>query len=102
MFVRLTFCKFAPQSIEEAKRIFMKDVVPVVRNQKGNANIRLLEPTDLSNDFISMTEWETQADAEAYGKSGTYKQLVSLLSSYFTEAPVLKTYHAESVLIGTH
>ena len=102
MFVRLTFCKFAPESIEEARRIFMKDVVPVVRNQKGNINVRLLEPTELSDDFISITEWETQADANAYGHSGTYKQLVNLLNSYFTKAPVLKTYHAESVLIGTH
>jgi quinol monooxygenase YgiN len=101
MFVRLTFCKFAPESVEAAKSVFMKDVIPVVRKQKGNINIRLLEPTELSDDFISVTEWESQADADAYGKSGPYKELVNLLNGYFTKAPVLKTYQAEDVPVAT-
>ena len=102
MFVRLTFVQFAPESAKDAKRIFMQDVVPVVRKQKGNISIRLLEPTELSDDYISLTEWETKADADAYGNSGTYKQLVGLLNSYFTKAPVLKTYQVEDVLIASH
>ncbi|HYC29237.1 MAG TPA: antibiotic biosynthesis monooxygenase family protein [Chitinophagaceae bacterium] len=102
MFVRLTFVKFTPESVKEAKRIFLEDVVPVVRKQKGNISIRLLEPTELSDDFISITEWTTKADAEAYETSGTYRQLVALLNNYFTKKPVLKTYHVEDVLIATH
>ena len=102
MIVRMTFVKFAPESLKEARRIFMKEVVPVVRKQKGNISIRLLEPTELSDDYISLTEWQTQADADAYGKSGTYKKLVDLLSGHFTKAPVLKTYQVEDVLVATH
>lgn len=99
MFVRLTFIKFAPESLKDAKRVYMNDVVPVVRKQKGNINIHLLEPSVLSDDFISLTEWETQADADTYGKSGVYKQLVDRLSGYFTKAPLLKSYAVEDVLI---
>lgn len=102
MFVRLTFIKFAPESVKDAKRVFMQDVVPVVRKQKGNISIRLLEPTELSDDFISVTEWQTKADGDAYGTSGIYKQLVNMLNSYFTKAPVLKTYQTEDVLVATH
>ena len=102
MFVRLTFVNFSPENIEAAKRVFMKEVVPVVRKQKGNINIHLLEPTELSDDFISITEWESQAYADAYQASGTYQQLVALLKDYFTKKPVLKTYRAEDVLIATH
>ena len=102
MFVRLTFVKFAPESVTEAKRIFRTEVVPVVRKQKGNIGIRLLEPGELSDDFISVTEWETQADADAYSASGTYKQLVDLLKGLYAKAPVLKTYHSEEILIASH
>ena len=102
MFVRLTFVKFAPESLQEAKRVYMQEVVPVVRKQKGNLHIRLLEPAELSDDFISLTEWESQADADAYGKSGVYQQMVNLLNNYFTKKPVLKSYQVEDVLIATH
>ena len=34
MFVRLTFCKFLPEKINEAKRIFTKEIMPAVRKQK--------------------------------------------------------------------
>ena len=102
MFVRLTFIKFSPEALNEAKRIYKQEVIPAVRKQKGNVNIRLLEPTELSDDFISVTEWESKADAEAYDASGLYKQLVSRLKDHFTKPAVLKTYTAEEVLITSH
>jgi heme-degrading monooxygenase HmoA len=102
MFVRLTFIKFSPEAVDEAKRVYKQEVIPAVRKQKGNVNIRLLEPTERSDDFISLTEWETKADAEAYDASGLYKQLVNRLKEYFTKTAVLKTYTTEDVLITSH
>ena len=102
MFVRLTFVKFSPQTLEQAKRVFVQEVITAVRKQKGNINIRLLEPTELSDDFISLTEWKTQADAEAYEHSGLYKELVGHLKEYFIKEAVLKTYRAEEILVTSH
>jgi quinol monooxygenase YgiN len=98
MIVRLTYCKFSPDAINEAKKIYNRDVVPVARMQKGNLGIRLIEPIDKSDDFISISEWATQQDAEAYENSGVYKSLVSKLADFLAKPPVLKTYTAEEVL----
>ncbi len=56
MFARLTFISVQPESIEELKRIYNEEVAPVVKSQKGNIGVWLLEPTDSADDFISLTE----------------------------------------------
>ena len=53
MFVRLTFCKFLPEKINEARKIFTDEIIPTVRKQKGLVNIRLFEPVDKISDYIS-------------------------------------------------
>lgn len=98
MIVRLTFCKFNPDSIDEARKIYNRDVVPVAKMQKGNLGIRLIEPVDKSDDFISISEWATQEDAQAYESSGVYKNLVGKLTDFLAKQPVLKTYTTEDVL----
>ena len=98
MIVRLTYCKFIPERIAEAKKIYTADVIPVVKKQKGNVSIRLLEPANKTDDYISVTEWKTKADADAYSSSGVYKDLVRKLEPFFTKQPELKTYVFEEVL----
>lgn len=102
MIVRLTFCKFSPEAVKDAKALYMKDIVPALRKQKGLLNVRLLEPDNKSEDFISLTEWQSQADADAYERSGLYKELVGKLKDFFSKEPVLKTYQAEETLVAVH
>lgn len=101
MFVRLTFCKFSPETIKDAKNVYMKEIAPAIKQQKGNIAVHFLEPVDKAEDFISITEWKTKADAEAYENSGLYKKLVNKLQSYFSKPPVLKTYSAEEAFVTT-
>lgn len=98
MIVRLTYCRFSPDSIDKAKAIYNHDIVPVAKNQKGNLGIRLIEPVDKSDDFISISEWASQEDAELYESSGVYKSLVGRLSDLLAKPAVLKTYTTEDVL----
>jgi heme-degrading monooxygenase HmoA len=98
MIVRLTYISFLPQNLEEAKRIYREQVVPVVKVQKGNLDCRLLEPIDKSDEYISMTTWETRDDADAYDRSGTYRDLVEKVRKDFAKNPVLKVYTTESIL----
>jgi|SRR5947209_5431132 len=97
MFVRLTSLKFSPESIAEVKRIYMQDVVPVVSKLKGNMGIVLLEPVDKADDFVSISRWNTKADADAYESDGLYKSMVGKVASFLTKEPVLRSYHAEDV-----
>ena len=98
MIVRLTFCKFQPDRIAEAKKTYSEQVIPIVKKHKGNVGIRLLEPASKTDDYVSITEWKTQADADAYHTSGVYKDLVEKLKDFFVKQPELKVYTAQEVL----
>jgi len=93
MFVRLTFLDFLPQHVENAKKIFNEEIVPVVKAQKGNIGVWLLESTENNGQYISLTEWQSQADADLYDSSGTYKELVNKVKEMYRDKPVLKTYN---------
>lgn len=101
MHVRTTLVKFLPDYIEQAKKIYYEEIAPVVRQQRGNTGIWLLEPTDKAEDFISLTQWKSKADADAYDNSGLYKNLVKKLEDFISSTPVLKTYNAEEVKVTT-
>ena len=99
MYARLTFIKTSSEHFDRLKRIYNEEITPVIRSQKGNIGCWLLEPTDTSDDTISLTEWTSSADADAYEASGTYRTLVDKIKEYYTSKPVLKTYNvAESKL----
>lgn len=97
MFVRLITCKFLPEKIKEARKIFTGEIVPAIRKQQGLIDIRFLEPTEKMGDYLSITEWNSKADAELYENSGLYKKLLSKLEPFFTKQPELKTYTVEEV-----
>jgi len=98
MYVRLTFLNFLPGKAKEAKRIYNAELVPVVKQQKGNLDCRLLEPVDEAHDYISMTTWESKEQADAYQASGVYSQLVNRVKEFYAKDPVLKVYSTENVL----
>jgi heme-degrading monooxygenase HmoA len=100
MFIRLTFFDFQLQHLDEVKKIFNEEVVPVVKAQKGNLGVWLLEPTNAMDQFISLTEWTTEVDAQTYQHSGVYKQLVDLLKDKYSSNPVLRTYNVASRVVA--
>ncbi len=102
MFARLTFLRIQRERAEDVKKIFNDEIVPVVKSQKGNVGIWLLEPTNENDDFISLTEWMSKADSDTYENSGTYRTLVDKIKDMYTSKPVLKTYNiAESKVMAS-
>jgi heme-degrading monooxygenase HmoA len=98
MIVRLTYFSLLPGKVEGMKRMYTEETTPQVKQQKGNLDCRLLEPVNEADDYISMTVWENQEDADTYHSSGKYKQLVDMARPNFAKEPVLKIYHAENVM----
>jgi heme-degrading monooxygenase HmoA len=94
MFARLTFFNVLPKDVDDLKKVYHDEVVPVIKKQRGNMGAWLLEPSNEIDDYISLTEWVTKADADAYESSGTYKALVDKVKHRFNGNPVLKTYSA--------
>ena len=97
MLVRLTYINFSTENREEVKKIYKEEIVPVVRQQKGNLNVMLLEPVNEGDDYISVTHWESKEDADAYEASGRYRELVEKVKDKYTKKPVLKVYTSEVV-----
>ena len=98
MVVRLTHFGVSPEKVEAMRKLYTDEAIPVVRSQKGNLDCRLLEPVNRNDDFISMTVWDNQEDADAYESTGTYKRLVDKVRGLFSGDPTLKVYHAEGVV----
>ena|ERR1700754_1358219 len=102
MIARLTFFSVAMENVEELKKIYNEEVVPVIRSQKGSVGAWLLVPADTKDDFISLTEWLSKADAEAYEASGTYMEMVKKVKDRFKGDSVVKTYTAvDNKIIAT-
>jgi quinol monooxygenase YgiN len=103
MIARLTFIGIHQEDAEELKKIYNEEVLPVIRNQKGNLGAWLLEPADEKDDFISLTEWVSQNNADAYESGGTYKTLVEKVKGKLRmkSDPVLKIYSAAENKIMT-
>lgn len=93
MFVRLTFTKMDPAKVDEARAVYDSDEVSgVIRKQKGYRFHYLLDSVDNPGEGVSLTAWDSREAAEAYERSGTYKELVGKFASHFTEQPQLRSY----------
>ncbi|MGE5520286.1 MAG: putative quinol monooxygenase [Candidatus Dadabacteria bacterium] len=99
--VRMTFCKLDPKRIEQAKAIFNREIIPVMRDEEGNVGIRLLEPEDSSGDFISVSEWRSQYYADLHEQSGLHIKLLKRLEPFLLRPPVMKVYSTEEVKLFT-
>ncbi|HEV2480948.1 MAG TPA: antibiotic biosynthesis monooxygenase [Puia sp.] len=102
MIARLTFFNAAnPTDVEDFKKMYREQILPVIRNQKGNLGAWLLEPMNEKDQFISLTEWISMADAEQYESSGTYLELVNKVKSRFAGDYQLRTYNIADTRILT-
>lgn len=101
MIARLTFFAVNQKDVEELKRIYNQEIIPVIKTQKGFLGAWMLEPENPKEEFISLTEWVSKADADAYETSGTYKQLVDKVKDKFKGEPKLKVYTAGETKILT-
>ena len=98
MIVRLTYFAASPEKVEAMRKVYNEEAIPVVRSQKGNLDCKLLEPVNKNDDFISMTVWDNQEDADAYQSTGTYKMLVDKVREFFNGDPQLRVYRAQGVV----
>lgn len=101
MYVRLTYCSFVPSTLREAKKVYLEDIVPVVSSQKGIIDMMLLEPDEASDDFISVTLWQTKADSDAYVFSGIFHKMVAKIEGFLAKPPFVKAYYAEKLVVPT-
>jgi heme-degrading monooxygenase HmoA len=95
MWVRLTFAKIKPDSVDELRKIYNEELLPTIKAQKGFVDAMLLEPVNEEEDLISCTLWESKENGDAYETSGTYKEMVGKVANTFAGPPTLKSYEVK-------
>jgi heme-degrading monooxygenase HmoA len=73
--IRLIHIKIDPSEIEKATRIWKTECASLMIRQKGCVSEKLLRCRD-APEFISYSEWDSDAAIEAYRNSEAHKEIV--------------------------
>jgi heme-degrading monooxygenase HmoA len=91
MHARITTVQLRPDTVDASIGIYQQEILPVITAQPGYQGVYFF--TDrASGNGVSITIWASEADAQAYESSGTYRQLVAKLAANFAAPPTLATY----------
>jgi len=91
MHARITTVQLRPDTVDASIGIYQQEILPVITAQPGYQGVYFF--TDrASGNGVSITIWTSEADAQAYESSGTYRQLVAKLAANFAAPPTLATY----------
>lgn len=85
MYVRIVSPRLQKGKLEEFRKIYSEEIVPVLRATKGCHYAYLVEGIQDKNDVISVTIWDSQEDAEMYEKSGRFAELTEKVKHTFSQ-----------------
>ena len=92
MFARSVSIHLKSNMLSDYTRTFEKDILPVLRRQKGFTDeITLSNPSSL--DVIAISLWESRADAEAYN-TNTYPEVLKSFARMLDGTPKVQTFEA--------
>jgi len=86
MFMRLLQIKLNPDYIEQFKNFYDVTVLPQLQKMPGCIFAGLIKSGPDNAEFISLTFWETQLNAEEYEKSGVFQGLVNQAKPFLSES----------------
>jgi heme-degrading monooxygenase HmoA len=73
--IRLIHIRIDPSANAEAERVWKTECAPLMIGQKGCLSEKLLRGHE-PGEFISYSEWESEADIERYRNSDAHKKIV--------------------------
>jgi len=74
--VRMVSLKFKEGMVQEFKKHYEQDVIPVLRSIDGCKTAFLAAPADNPHELISVTEWESEQAAQAYEHGGQFDKIL--------------------------
>ena len=94
MFTRRVSMHLKPNSVAEFTRTLEKEIIPLLRKQKGfQDEITFVGSTGTEAFGISL--WDTAENAEAYNR-GTYPKVAKILASVVEGTPQVETYNVSN------
>ncbi len=89
MFARHVVVRLKAKAAPEFTRLMEKEVIPMLRKQKGFLDEIVFISPDLT-EAVGNSLWETQADAEAYTRKG-YPEVIKSLETVVAGTPTVGT-----------
>lgn len=92
MYARVVTAQYQPGKLDEGIQLYRESILPETRQQRGfKGTIGLVDRS--TDKAISITLWQTEADAQASGTSGDYLQAqLAKIASLVATAPDTETY----------
>ena len=73
--IRLIYISIDPADTDTAMQVWKKECAPLMIQQKGCISEKLLRSRE-AHEFISYSEWESEADIAAYANSAAHEEIV--------------------------
>ena len=90
MFARRVYMHLKPNTVVEFTQRLEKDVLPLLRKQKGFQD-EITFVGQGGGEAFAISLWDTRESAEAYNR-GTYPEVAKLLASIVEGAPQVETF----------
>jgi len=97
MFMRIVQMKINPDKIFEFERTYERAIIPELQKTKGCVYAGLVQSLEDQAEGMSLTLWETQADAIAYEQSGVFAQLLDKSRPFFSDSSEWKVQLSEDL-----
>src|SRR5437660_10212414 len=91
MYARLVTSQLHPGTVDEAVQIFRDSVVPDAKQQPGFQGAMALVNRS-ANKTISITLWETEAEAKASEIGSHLQAQINKFASHLAALPVVETF----------
>lgn len=76
MYLRLVQLKARVEEVSKFQTLYSNTIIPTLQGTPGCLYACLMQSSSNPEEVVSMTLWETQADAEAYVKGGLFEHLM--------------------------
>jgi len=87
MFMRTVHLRLDPNRLLELRQMYPAVIIAELSHTPGCLYAGLLQSVDRPDIGISLTLWNTAADAEAYEKAGAYARLLEQSKPFLAESP---------------
>jgi heme-degrading monooxygenase HmoA len=91
--IRLIYISVDPSEVTKAMDIWKKECAPLMIKQKGCISEKLLRSRE-AHEFISYSEWESEANIDAYANSAAHEEIVRHTRGVKGAKAVVKLYEA--------
>jgi heme-degrading monooxygenase HmoA len=73
--VRVIYVEVKPEQVKESISLWKDHCAPLMIKQRGCLSERLLECVDAPGEFISYSEWDSQANIDKYRSSEAHAEI---------------------------